>query len=236
MPQRTQYFESAACCSAGRATSDRRDRSDAALVRLGHRRELRVVGVVDELRLRGQRRDRLAPALGDELELAVPVELIAEEIPEADRSRPEPSQELGQCALVDLEEPELRVAGAEQRRGDARDEIRARPVVREPVAAGGGSRPPSPSWSSCRSWPRRPPFPSRAARRGGRSRRGRARRGVCPGSSSRRRRRGVARAPPRRAQPRSRARVGDGRASGERSQGRACTGLLADSPTCSTHS
>ena len=106
---------------------------DAVAVRLGHRRELRIVGVVDELRLHGQCGDRLAPALGHELELAVAVELVAEEIAEADRPRPEALQELGQRALVHLEEPELGIAGAEQRRGDARDEVRARSVVREPV-------------------------------------------------------------------------------------------------------
>ena len=48
--------------------------------------EQRIVGVHDEQRV-GQRRDRRAPALGDQLELAVAVELVAEEVAERDRAR-----------------------------------------------------------------------------------------------------------------------------------------------------
>ena len=57
--------------------------------------------------------------LGDVLELAVAVELVAEEVAEQERARPDPSSDLRQRALVDLEQAELRVAGGEQRRGDA---------------------------------------------------------------------------------------------------------------------
>ena len=85
----TQYFESAACWSDGRAwrgSSTPKTTQPAASAR--ELAELRIVGVDDEQRASGERRDRLAPALGDELELAVAVELVAEEVAEADRPRP----------------------------------------------------------------------------------------------------------------------------------------------------
>src|SRR5205823_5307122 len=88
----------------------------------------RVVAVDGE-RHAGQAAHRRPPALGDQLELAVTVELIAEEIPEAERARPQPARDLRQRAFVDLEEPELSPAGGEQGRGDAGDEVRARRVV-----------------------------------------------------------------------------------------------------------
>ena len=106
---------------------------DALCVRLADRGELRVVGVVDERRRLRQPGHGVPPALGDELELAVPVELVAEEVAEADRSRPQPLHELGQRALVHLEQAEVGVPGGEQGGGDARDEVRAGRVVREPV-------------------------------------------------------------------------------------------------------
>ena len=106
---------------------------DAARVRLANHRELRVVGVVDKPSVRGQSGHRLPPALGDELEFAVPVELVAEEVAEANRSRPQAPQELRQGALVHLEQPEIGIPGAQQRGRYSRDEIRAGTVVREPV-------------------------------------------------------------------------------------------------------
>ena len=190
---------------------------DAFRMRLGHRGELRVVGVVDESRLCSQSGHRVPPALGDQLELAVAVELVAEEVAEADRSsaagvarargaRPRPPR------TARDRRRRRRAAPTRLRRRGSRPRRCARAG-----AVDGGSRPPSRSWSSSRSWRRPPLSRRRAARRDGRSRRGRARPGACPGSSSRRPRRGVARAPRRRGRLRSRARVGDGRASGERS-------------------
>ena len=105
----------------------------AASVRLADRGELWVVGVVHQPRLGRQFGHCVPPAFGNELELAVAVELVAEEVAEADRSRPQPPHELGQRALVHLEQPEIGVLGAEQRGGDSRDEVRAGSVVREPV-------------------------------------------------------------------------------------------------------
>ena len=59
---------------------------DGALVRVGERRELRVVAVDEQHGLGGQTAHGLAPALCDQLELAVAVELVPEEIAEADRA------------------------------------------------------------------------------------------------------------------------------------------------------
>ena len=67
----------------------------------------------------GQRRDRVAPAGGDVLELAVAVELVAEQVAEQQRLRPEPPRELGERRLVRLEQPQLRAAGVEEGGGDA---------------------------------------------------------------------------------------------------------------------
>ena len=55
-----------------------------------------------------------APALGHELELAVTVELVAKEVSEADRVGPDPCGHVGEGALVDLEQAELRIAGGEE--------------------------------------------------------------------------------------------------------------------------
>ena len=55
----------------------------------------------------GKRRDRGAPALGDQLELAVAVELVAEQVAEHDRARADAPRDLGQRGLVDLEQAEL---------------------------------------------------------------------------------------------------------------------------------
>src|ERR1700751_73980 len=88
----------------------------APWMRLADGRQLRVVGVVDELGLFRQRSDRLPPALCHELELAVTVELVAKEIAETDRTRSQTPHELRQRTLVDLEQPELSVPGREQGR------------------------------------------------------------------------------------------------------------------------
>ena len=95
--------------------------------------DLRVVAVDDEAGVR-QRGDGVAPAGGDGLELAVAVELVAEEIAEQDRPRLDAPGDLGERRLVDLEEAELRVARVEQGGGDARDEVGAGGVVGDPHA------------------------------------------------------------------------------------------------------
>ena len=99
---------------------------DRARSLAGEIADLGVVAVHDEPRLRRQGAHRLPPALGDELELAVPVELVAEEVTEADRARSKSHRNLRQGALVDLEQAELGPPRrCEQRGGDARDEVRA---------------------------------------------------------------------------------------------------------------
>ncbi len=96
--------------------------------------DLRVVAVHHERRILRQPGDGAAPALRDELELPVAVELVAEEVCEQDRPGPDPAHHLGERALVDLEQAQLRVSRGEEGRGDAGDEVRARAVVREPEA------------------------------------------------------------------------------------------------------
>ena len=116
-----------------RASDARVVEPEHAAAGAGERADLRVVAVHDELRV-GEGGDRLAPAGGDELELAVAVELVAEEVAEEQRLRPDPAGHLGQRALVDLEQPELGVARVQERGGDAGDEVGARVVVRDPDA------------------------------------------------------------------------------------------------------
>src|SRR5919201_5049129 len=93
--------------------------------------DLGIVPVDDERGLSGQLRDGRTPATSDELELAVPVELVPKEVAEAHRPRPQTVRDLRQRRLVDLEQPELGGAGREQRRRHAGDEVRAGAVVRE---------------------------------------------------------------------------------------------------------
>src|SRR5207244_2324909 len=85
---------------------------------------LGVVAVDNDGGIR-QRRDGAAPAGGDVLQLAVAVELVAEEVAEKERPRPEPRRQLRESRLVGLEEAQLGVALPEEGGGDARDEIRA---------------------------------------------------------------------------------------------------------------
>jgi hypothetical protein len=99
--------------------------------RVGERGHLRVVDVQDEDGGRGEVDGGGPPAVGDVLQLPVAVELVAEEVAEADGARPHPPRHLRQGGLVDLEEPELGAARLEERRRDARHEIRARVVVGE---------------------------------------------------------------------------------------------------------
>src|SRR5262249_9932787 len=91
--------------------------------------DLRIVAVDDEGRVGGQLLDGRSPTAGNELELAVSVELVAEEVAETDRTGPQPPSGLGQRGLVDLEQPELCVARGEQRRRNARDEVCSGAVV-----------------------------------------------------------------------------------------------------------
>ena len=118
--------------TCGRVAGRRGRRAASSHVR-GRGPHLRIVAVCDELRI-GQVGDGGPPACCDELELAVAVELIPEEIAEKERLRPDAARNLRQRGFVDLEQPELGAPRPEQRRGDARDEIGPRMVVRDPDA------------------------------------------------------------------------------------------------------
>ena len=93
--------------------------------------DLRIVAVDHEHRLRRQLGGRRPPVVGDVLELAVAVELVAEEVAEQHGARPDAAHDLGQRALVHLEQAELRVALRQERGGDAGGEVRARAVPGE---------------------------------------------------------------------------------------------------------
>ncbi len=92
----------------------------------------RVVGVEDQAC--GRFGDDGCPPVGDRLELAVAVELVAKEVPQQDRPRVELICDLGDVELVDLEEADVgggdaASAGLEQGRGDPAGHVRAGPVV-----------------------------------------------------------------------------------------------------------
>ncbi len=127
-------------------------------------RDQRVVGVQHEPR--AARAQHLLPALGDRLELAVAVELVAEQVAEQDRARVQLRGERGQPQLVDLEQPELAV---DRRRPDARRRAASwrsrRPCSRPPGCARARPRRarrcrrPSRRSSSCRWSPRSSTLP-----------------------------------------------------------------------------
>ena len=91
----------------------------------------RVVYVDHRPRARGQLGHGAAPALRDQLELAVAVELVAKEVAETHGARPDLPDDLGKRSLVDLEHRELRIFGLEQGRGDTGDQVRPGAVVCE---------------------------------------------------------------------------------------------------------
>src|SRR6478609_5737919 len=72
--------------------------------------DLWVVAVDDQRRVGRKILHGRAPPFGDELELAVTVELVAKEIAQTDGPRTEPVRDLGKGRLVDLEQPELCLA------------------------------------------------------------------------------------------------------------------------------
>ena len=119
----------------------------------------RVVGVEHELR-GGRGGHGRRPAVGDRLELAVAVQLVAEQVGQQQGARAELRDDAVQPELVDLEQAGVAVdavaaGGAEQHAGDPAGHVRSRPVVdqarRRSVR---GSRRPSRPSSSCRSSPR----------------------------------------------------------------------------------
>ena len=140
-----------------------------------------IVGVEHERRVAGRSGVHgRVPAIGDRLELAVAIELVAEQVAEQDRARVQLGGERVEPQLVDLEQAELardapaRAGGGEQRGGDPSGHVRPGLVVhratRRPAR---GSRRGSPSSWSCRSSPTRARCPAAGAPRARRSRRGR---------------------------------------------------------------
>ena len=97
-----------------------------------------VVGVEHERRLTGRSgvHGRI-PAIGDRLQLAVAIELVAEQVAEQDRARVQLGGERVEPQLVHLEQAELagdapaRAGGGEQRGGDPSGHVRPGLVVHE---------------------------------------------------------------------------------------------------------
>ena len=126
----------------GRAVVDAVE-DDGAARRFPQRRHRRVVGVEHGYR-RGRRGfQRAAPAGGDGVDLAVAVELVAEEVGEEEDARLEGAHGLRESGFVDLEDAEasLRVRQAsqqagvvEQGGGDAAHEVGAASIVQRAAA------------------------------------------------------------------------------------------------------
>src|SRR5438067_8230271 len=111
------------------------DRPSCGIPLTGEIPDLRIVPVDDERGIAPKLADGGPPALGNELELAVAVELVAKKVAETHGAGPQPTGNFRQRRFVDLEQPQLHVASGEERRGNAGDEIRAGAVVREPDPA-----------------------------------------------------------------------------------------------------
>ena len=188
---------------------------------------LGIVAVDGQRGVAGQRTHRRAPPLGDVLELAVAIELVAEEIAETDR-----------LWFARARAPRA-APPRPPRRGPARPRVH-RGASRRPRRPGsrrsccapgetvrGGCSLPSPRWWSCRSSPRSRRSRAEVLRPGGRSPPDRASRAAFRGRSSRRRpgpdvtnRRPPARRRSRRRAESEGAKQGGGYPSAHRSPGR----------------
>ena len=155
----------------------------------------RVVGVEHEPRAAAVGRDDRGPAVGDRLELAVAVELVAEQVREQHRARLRAPRSPG------------RARTRRPRRARDRRTARARRAARRPPArtrrrppcwprrgcgraacpCAPARRRPSPRSSSCRWSPRSRRCRASAGRRAARSRAARGGSGPCRGARSRRR-------------------------------------------------
>jgi hypothetical protein len=107
----------------------------APAAEIGHER---VVGVEDEGRAPVQALHQPGPGVGEQLELAVAVELVAEEVRQEQQPRLDGLGHLRQPGLVDLEEPDLArlAARVEQRRGHSPGHVRPGAVSHHAAAVG----------------------------------------------------------------------------------------------------
>ena len=96
-------------------------------------RHQRVVGVQHEASTAIELAHELRPAVGKQLELAVAVELVAEQVGEEEQAGLHVGRDGGQPRLVDLEEPKLAAlpTGVEQRGGHSPGHVRAGAVVHQ---------------------------------------------------------------------------------------------------------
>ncbi len=101
----------------------------------------RIVGV-ERQRCAGQRRDQSRPAVGDRLQLAVAVELVAEQVAEQDRPRMRAAGRPVKPELVDLEQAELAAdRAARPGRREQASTRRRRPCWRRPGCGRASARP-----------------------------------------------------------------------------------------------
>ena len=158
---------------------------ECSLASLRERGDERVVGVRDERRPSAEAGDGAPPALGDVLELAVAVELVAEQVAEAHDPWARPPHPRAARTRPLRAGPGRRRA---QRGGvEATPDARFAPEwFQASRCVGRGWSSPSPSSSSSRSSPRRARRPGRDARRARRARPGRASRRASRAVSSRR--------------------------------------------------
>jgi hypothetical protein len=115
---------------------------DAEVERLAVAAEVgdqRVVGVEHEPGGGGQPGDDPRPAVGDDLQLAVAVELVAEQVAEQDGARLELARDRSEPELVDLEQADVAAAGG-QRRRHAAGHVGAGAVVDEARAGAAEDR------------------------------------------------------------------------------------------------
>ena len=89
VPHAGHHFESLACCISGERRARVVDAEREGRAGVAERGEQRIVAVSDEVRGGRHRRRHLLPAGGDRLELAVAVELVAEQVAEHRHPRPQ---------------------------------------------------------------------------------------------------------------------------------------------------
>jgi hypothetical protein len=96
-------------------------------------RHERVVGVEHQCGAFAARGDEVGPAVGEQLQLAVAVELVAEEVAENQEGGIEFRGDAVEPSLVDLEQPQLALAAAcvDQRGGHAPVHVRAGAVAHD---------------------------------------------------------------------------------------------------------
>ena len=187
-PQLRQCLESAACCMLGQRLGVVLDAEVGRRPRGSRPRSATSGSSAFSTKPRAavEPAHQLGPAVGEQLELAVAVELVAEQVGEQEQAR---VQRRARPAAARPRRP--RTARAGRRSRPASSSAVATPQAMFEPGAVVDHRPPgplearrrsSPRWWSCRWWPRRARSPRRARVPCGRARRARARSSRRPGA------------------------------------------------------